>query len=249
MHHTSAAEVALEGLEAALEHVAADAGDQLVLALRRAVEARRPLGEAPVRRAAGDCGYADPRFSIHRHRSDCAEAQRGRPSPFRRNDRVVRYIHSFNDDGSPAATIQEQPRELFERIFGSGPSHEDDSPRSQRLRRSVLDSVLEQTRYYSGKNSPLGAASKVRLADHLGLPDSSPEYVIVLVADDPAEETGGEAAAGARDEGSRRGAPGDEGFCDGVGAEARAGAPVAAGGRTGTEAAAAVGCSARRWPT
>jgi hypothetical protein len=85
---------------------------------------------------------------------------------FRRNDRVVRYIHSFNDDGSPAATIQEQPRELFERIFGSGPSHEDDNPRSQRLRRSVLDSVLEQARFYSGKNSPLGAASKVRLADH-----------------------------------------------------------------------------------
>src|SRR5688500_9968114 len=32
---------------------------------------------------------------------------------FRRNDRVVRYIHSFNQDGTPAAAMQEQPRVLF----------------------------------------------------------------------------------------------------------------------------------------
>jgi hypothetical protein len=62
---------------------------------------------------------------------------------FRRNDRVVRFIHSFNTDGTPAATIQEQPRELFERIFGTAPELAEDD-RSRRLRRSVLDSILEQ---------------------------------------------------------------------------------------------------------
>jgi hypothetical protein len=85
---------------------------------------------------------------------------------FRRNDRVVRFIHSFNTDGTPAATIQEQPRELFERIFGTAPELAEDD-RSRRLRRSVLDSILEQYQFYAGPNSPLGAASKARLADHL----------------------------------------------------------------------------------
>ena len=31
----------------------------------------------------------------------------------------------------------------------------------------MLDSVLEQSRFYTGENSPLGAASKARFADHL----------------------------------------------------------------------------------
>jgi hypothetical protein len=86
---------------------------------------------------------------------------------FRRNDRVVRYVHSFNRDGTPAATIQEQPRDLFERIFGSASFADDADPRRRRLRRSVLDSVVEQSRFYAGERSPLGAASKARLADHL----------------------------------------------------------------------------------
>jgi hypothetical protein len=86
---------------------------------------------------------------------------------FRRNDRVVRYVHSFNRDGTPAATIQEQPRDLFERIFGSASLAYDADPRRRRLRRSVLDSVVEQSKFYAGDRSPLGAASKARLADHL----------------------------------------------------------------------------------
>lgn len=84
---------------------------------------------------------------------------------FRRNDRVVRYVHSFNEDGTAAATIQERPRDLFERIFGS--FQEDTDPRRQRLRHSVLDSVLDQAKFYTGKTSPLGAASKSRISDHL----------------------------------------------------------------------------------
>lgn len=89
---------------------------------------------------------------------------------FRRNDRVVRYVHSFNPDGTPAATMQESPRELFARIFGAiedAEEAEPDDPRRQRLRRSVLDSVVDQAAYYTGTRSPLGASSKARLADHL----------------------------------------------------------------------------------
>ena len=42
-----------------------------------------------------------------------------------------------------------------------------DDARSERLRRSVLDSVVEDYRFYTGDNSPLGAASKSRVAEHL----------------------------------------------------------------------------------
>jgi hypothetical protein len=85
---------------------------------------------------------------------------------FRRNDRVVRYIHSFDQDGTPAGAMQEQPRDLFERIFGSAPGGERNDPRSRILRRSVLDSVLAQSEFYTGQRSPLGAASRARLSDH-----------------------------------------------------------------------------------
>lgn len=84
---------------------------------------------------------------------------------FFRRDRVSRHSRCFNKDGTVAATMQETPRELFGRIFGTIDSDAD--PRRQRLKRSVLDSVADQSKFYSGDNSPLGAASKARLADHL----------------------------------------------------------------------------------
>ncbi len=84
---------------------------------------------------------------------------------FFRRSRVSRYVHSYNEDGTVAATIQEKPRDLFERVFGriegSG------EVRQQRLNRSVLDSVVDQYKFYTGANSPLGAASRARVADHL----------------------------------------------------------------------------------
>lgn len=91
---------------------------------------------------------------------------------FRRNDRPVRYVHSFNRDGTAAGKMQESPRELFARIFGSAEPQEQqgdsaDDPRRSKLSRSVLDSVIDQAKYFSGANSPLGATSKARLADHL----------------------------------------------------------------------------------
>jgi len=87
---------------------------------------------------------------------------------FFRRSRVGRYVHSYNLDGTVAATMQEKPRDLFERVFGTvlltGKSA---AARRRRLRRSVLDSVVEDYRFYTGANSPLGARSRARVADHL----------------------------------------------------------------------------------
>ncbi len=84
---------------------------------------------------------------------------------FFRRSRVGRYVHSYNLDGTVAATIQEKPRDLFERVFGGVAVAKGDL--NQRLRHSVLDTVVEDYRFYTGPNSPLGSASKARVADHL----------------------------------------------------------------------------------
>ena len=89
---------------------------------------------------------------------------------FFRRDRVSRYAKSFGEDGTVAAQMQETPRALFERVFGSvAPAGEGAVVDERRLqqRRSVLDSVVEQYKFYTGSNSPLGAASKARVAEHL----------------------------------------------------------------------------------
>lgn len=86
---------------------------------------------------------------------------------FFRRSRVSRYVHSYNMYGTVAATIQEKPRDLFDRVFGTLTLPDSANGRTQRLRRSVLDSVVDQYRYYTGNNSPLGAASRARVADHL----------------------------------------------------------------------------------
>jgi hypothetical protein len=87
---------------------------------------------------------------------------------FFRRSRVGRYVHSYNQDGTVAATMQEKPRDLFDRVFGSiSPAGEGTDIRRKRLRRSVLDSVVGEYKFYTGADSPLGAASKARVADHL----------------------------------------------------------------------------------
>ena len=83
---------------------------------------------------------------------------------FFRRSRVGRYHHSYNLDGTVSARMQEKPRDLFDRVFGSLSDQENNS---KRLKRSVLDSVLEQYRFFNGSNSPLGASSKGRIKDHL----------------------------------------------------------------------------------
>lgn len=88
---------------------------------------------------------------------------------FFRRSRVSRYVHSYNPDGTVAATMQEKPRDLFDRVFGilNVAGEDDKSLRKQRLKQSVLDSVVDQYRFYTGANSPLGATSRARIADHL----------------------------------------------------------------------------------
>jgi hypothetical protein len=87
---------------------------------------------------------------------------------FFRRSRVSRYVHSYNSDGTVAATMQERPREVFDRVFGSlALSGDDKDARRRRIKRSVLDSVVDQYRFYTGEQSPLSAASRTRVADHL----------------------------------------------------------------------------------
>ena len=87
---------------------------------------------------------------------------------FFRRSRVSRYVHSYNADGTVAATMQERPRDLFQRVFGTvGIPGAEKDVRRERLKRSVLDSVVDQYKYFTGANSPLGSASKSRVKDHL----------------------------------------------------------------------------------
>jgi hypothetical protein len=86
---------------------------------------------------------------------------------FRRSDRLTRYVHSFNEDGTVAGRMQEKPRDLFDRVFGSLSTYNNPDARRERLKRSVLDSVVDQYKFYTGANSPLGTASKARITEHL----------------------------------------------------------------------------------
>ena len=86
---------------------------------------------------------------------------------FFRRSRVCRYVHSFNRDGTASGLMQEKPRDLFNRIFGTIADLDDADARKRRLKRSVLDSVVDQYQFYTGANSPLGASSRARVADHL----------------------------------------------------------------------------------
>lgn len=105
---------------------------------------------------------------------------------FRRNDRLSRYVQSFNDDGTPAAAMQERPRDLFDRVFGTyGLDESAPDAQRHRLQRSVLDSVMEQYKFYTGANSPLGAASKARVADHLDRIREFEQRAYAMEARDP----------------------------------------------------------------
>lgn len=86
---------------------------------------------------------------------------------FFRRSRVGRFVHSYNENGTVAAAMQERPRDVFDRVFGAIAQGEVQDPRQLRVKRSVLDSVVEQYRHYTGANSPLGSASRARVNDHL----------------------------------------------------------------------------------
>lgn len=70
---------------------------------------------------------------------------------FFRRSRVGRYLHSYNEDGSVAVAMQETPRDLFDRVFGTVTQSDDEAElRKSRFRRSVLDSVVDQYKFYTG---------------------------------------------------------------------------------------------------
>lgn len=105
---------------------------------------------------------------------------------FFRRSRVGRYVHSYHPDGTVAATIQEKPRDLFERVFGRVELSGAGDEREERLKRSVLDSVMEQYHFYTGANSPLGAASKDRFKNHLDRIREHEQRSFAVTVDDPA---------------------------------------------------------------
>ena len=102
-----------------------------------------------------------------------------------RRSRPARYINCWREDGSPAALPQEQPRDLFTRLFGSDPSLGDDDANRRRQRQSVLDSVTEQYRHFTSEASNLGVSSRARIADHL---ERIREYELRAFGDGPACE-------------------------------------------------------------
>ena len=86
-----------------------------------------------------------------------------------RRSRPARYIHSWNDDGSPADVPRESPPDLFTRIFGDGgmiDTTDSAVVRRQRYRRSILDAVVGQYQHYQSDASNLGRDSRARIADH-----------------------------------------------------------------------------------
>ncbi|MEM1443365.1 MAG: DUF1552 domain-containing protein [Verrucomicrobiota bacterium] len=104
---------------------------------------------------------------------------------FFRRSRVGRYVHSYNPDGTVAATIQEKPRDLFERVFGRVELTGDGDEREERLKRSVLDSLMEQYHHYTGAHSPLSSASKERFKDHLDRIREYEQRSFAVKVDDP----------------------------------------------------------------
>jgi len=88
-----------------------------------------------------------------------------------RRSRLGRYVHSWNDDGTPASLPEESAPDLFTRIFGDAPGMGPDelTDRQLRYKQSVLDSVVEQYRFFQSDASNLGVASRARIADHLDL--------------------------------------------------------------------------------
>lgn len=94
---------------------------------------------------------------------------------WRRGACDAQALRVFNPDGSSRPPLK-RPSEVFDRLFGqtAGPDP-DPGPdsdtvaenRRRRMRRSVLDTVLEQVRSLQSDASPLGQQSKLKLDQHL----------------------------------------------------------------------------------
>jgi hypothetical protein len=90
-----------------------------------------------------------------------------------RTGAISQFTRQWNEDGSPGPRPERRPSVVFERIFGMfAPPDEADagSPEAlarRHIDRSVLDTVMEQYGTLTSVNSPLGAESKARIANHL----------------------------------------------------------------------------------
>lgn len=90
-----------------------------------------------------------------------------------RTGAVSQFTRHWNEDGSPGQRPERRPTSVFNTLFGMyvppGPGGELDPAllAERHVHRSVLDSVLEQYDALVAPTSPLGAASKARLDNHL----------------------------------------------------------------------------------
>lgn len=91
---------------------------------------------------------------------------------WRRGACDAQALRVYNPDGSARPPIK-RPSEVFDRIFGSympppppGDPDAEAQRRDQRIRRSILDTVLDQYQSLRGDRSYLGAASKLKIEQH-----------------------------------------------------------------------------------
>ena len=89
-----------------------------------------------------------------------------------RTGAVPQYMRHWNSNGSAGMRPERRPSVVFDRLFGSFNPDGDDSTNPEleierRIRRSVLDSVIEQANSLTGTNSYLGRESKDKILAHL----------------------------------------------------------------------------------
>lgn len=93
-----------------------------------------------------------------------------------RTGAVPQYMRHWNSNGSPGMRPERRPSKVFDRIFGSydapagnqgGGNKNLDADIERRIRRSVLDSVVQQANSLTSANSYLGKESKDKINAHL----------------------------------------------------------------------------------
>ena len=78
-----------------------------------------------------------------------------------------RYVCHWNYDGSPGPAPERRPTRLFSLLFGDPSPGANVDPRTARIKRSILDTVVEEYKFAISDRSYLGAESKAKLKIHL----------------------------------------------------------------------------------
>jgi hypothetical protein len=88
---------------------------------------------------------------------------------YRDSEPNFRRVRSWRNDGTPSEVPKAYPSALFTRIFGAMPSGSggEAQEKEKRRRKSVLDAVVAQYKSLTSEGSPLGAASRAKVASHL----------------------------------------------------------------------------------